>query len=479
MQTGDGLYKELDKQKSQEIQTTEEKEQQKVLRKPVDYDPLAPEVQTEEVTSVQSRPKVFKEKPSVVVEPGAILSVVREEDREVQEEKEEDLDFSHLEQQAHIHDLSSKGFAMRNYVVRQMRLDKTTSRQIEESKKDLRYVVETFAQRRDKDKLAESAVTCLKDFHKLQQSLAADPVLGTQEKARTLFNLTKSYAVTIATYKELYVDKLNQSKRKRDINTLIDRYYGLIEYFELKDSGKRPDPQILNEMGLTDMSAHQRVFGKDTDVLSKAKKQAHFLDTVEGESAYQERSEEEAHKEAEELDNGISYQQALEVRKVDAWIARQAADHKEKIPFVNRILSLSIRERLFIYQSIEKKDYLANPKLTFAATSQFGYVPDFEAITRSLSRSGRRFWEVLKPDGLMRFHWDKLEAALTQVQNPEIAAAIRQYAAFETDYEVDITKEQILEKQEEKKPRTKEEKQLEEDAKKICRLEADRNIALQ
>ena len=377
---------------------------------------------------------------------------------------------------AETHNVSPRAYAVRNHILRQMKLDPITRQSLLQGEKSLHYVVDNFTEHKKRNNVAIYAARRLDDFWKLKESLKGDPVLGAEEKARMLYNLSKGYALSIATYKELYVDSLKDGKRKKDISALIERYYGLIEYFEEKNAGREPNPAVLKALGLTDSSAHGQIFGKDADVLTKARKQAHFLDQ-QGSEEYQVKTEEEAAIEAQELDKGLTYEQSRGVRMIDAYLGNLAATHKDKIPFISKIMSLSARERLFMYQAIERKGHLSAPKLTDAAISQFGYVPDFSRVKSALDRSTFRIWEAMKPDGLMNVHWDKLEAAFALVKDPAIAEAIRGYASFSSDHEEDITKPEPVEPAE--GPLTEIEQRVRDSSITIFQQEADRNKCLQ
>ena len=470
-------------------QTEEEKELADKLRKQEkshrESDFLHSRISAKELNYVRN--DFFSEQEARQLVNKQQLSGHEEKDRDTYKETLEDLrdmavlretpESIRLKQSTQTHDISQKALAMRNHIVRKMKLDSVTKQKLIQSGKSLHYVVDTFTSQKFKNSSAKFAVHRLEDFRKIKDTLKKDPLLSPVEKARMLYNMTKSYALSIATYKETYVDGLKDSKRKREIISLIDRYYALIQFFE----GGAQDKKLLGEMGLMDESAHKKLFGDNENVLTLVRKQACFLDQKEGEQEQEVKSEEQLAQEAKELDEGLTYEQGRGLRAVDAYLANLATENEDKLPFIGKILSLSGRERLFVYQALERKGCLTSPKVSDAAVSQFGYIPNFKKIQDSLSRSTYRVWEIIKPDHLMDIHWDKMEAALALVKDPAIAEVIRSSAALTRDRSEEVTRE-MEKKEDQTLPKEETDAKVEKinaTARKVFELEKDRDKALQ
>ncbi|MCR5748558.1 MAG: hypothetical protein K6G03_12690 [Lachnospiraceae bacterium] len=275
---------------------------------------------------------------------------------------------------------------------------------------------------------ARKAKQQLKSFWKLKSELAADPLMSAEDKAEVLYNYAKSFRTDIEEYKISYFKNLNGGKREIEIENYLGRFEDLIHYFETEKS----NPQLLGVLGLRVGSANREMFGKDDNtVLERAKRRAKEID----DPAYKKITEKKQAEEKEEfdtwkkdVDSSLSTEQQKAVAEADEWLMSLGIDSVKRLPFINRIMGLSARQRLFMYRIIEN-DHLEAPSIADMGISQTTYVPNVSKIQWKMYRVPFRLWEKAGKDGVVRHHWEKLEAALQLINKPEISEAVSKYAS--------------------------------------------------
>ena len=306
-----------------------------------------------------------------------------------------------------------------------------------DSKADLDEIVHRYVSDEEKNRIAKEIKAHLTQFWKLRTALADDPVLNTEEKARMLYNFSKPFAADVAVFHSMYENGSLTKKREEHLEEYIKGLEGLYEYFDKYDKGKKADGVLLTLLGLRTGSAHQRMFEADVNVLKNAGKRAKNIDEYAGKKemlaglVYKEESEQRNIR--ADMDSSLSAEQKKGVNRMDSWLIERGLKSTKRLPFINTVMTLSARERLFIYYLIEH-DHLATPSMQDITVSQTSYVPDVTAIRWKMYRVPYRLWEKAGHEGLVKHHWEKLEAAMQIVKQEDVVSAIQGYAdAFKTE----------------------------------------------
>ncbi len=372
-----------------------------------------------------------------------------------------------------LHSLSAQAKLSRDIAVKGIKADALTKKQLMEGDKDLHYVVETFISDEEKSRVALETKEFLEQFWNLKNALSADPVLTAEDKAEYLYNFSKNFAYDVEVYKDLYFSDLSKGERKRDIEMYIDRFESLMTYFHEKEQGKKPNGALLTVIGLRLGSAHNDMFEGSSDVLKRARTRVKRIDDHVKKKAdiTPNPPEDLVIKRRDKLDSTLSKEQLLGVRKADKWLINIGINSKKRLPFINRIMSLSARERLFIYRILET-DRLEAPTVSDLAVSQTSYVPDTAAINKQFRRIPWRIWEKLGNEGMVRHHWEKLEAALQLLGHPEVAMGIDRFSEIQDTEASKRAEETTLELW---KNGTPEEKEMYKKATHILSLSKERN----
>lgn len=315
-----------------------------------------------------------------------------------------------------LHTLSTGARLARNRVINGMQAKEQVKKQLLDSEESLDYVVKTFISAKEKKRAAKVAKGYLKHFWGLREGLAKDPLLSSKDKAKILYNYAKSVAYEIEVFKSLYLSELSKDKREIRLEEYIHRFEDLMYYF---DTGQK-QTQLLTVLGLTKSSANQEMFGKDTEsVLEKARSKAKRIDrAAQMDIELEEEKDEEARR--EELDRNLTKEQLSGVSAADDWLIGLGTDSAKRLPFINKIMSLSARERLFIYRIMET-GHLEAPNVLDVSISQTTYVPDVKKLSWKFYRIPFRLWEKMGADGLVKHHWEMLEAALAVINQKEVA----------------------------------------------------------
>ncbi len=152
----------------------------------------------------------------------------------------------------------------------------------------------------------------------------------------------------------------------------------------------------------------------------KCSKTLHKMKNKDGE--FEEKTELE--KRNEELDKGVTHAQAAKIAEIDRWLLRnynnggmvgafRSKVKKNRSEFIFNLLSLSKRERLFIYYMIEtrsrtKPDERGNDMIY----SQQRYVPSLSNFKDKMVATKWKFSKRFTGDYI---YWDKLDQAMSQM----------------------------------------------------------------
>ena len=346
--------------------------------------------------------------------------------------------------------------------------DKKREELLNDSKTDLDDIVSRFVSSEEKNRIAKEAKAHLSQFWKLRTALADDPVLNTEQKARMLYNFAKAHASDVAVFHSLYEKGSLTKKREEHLEEYINGLEGLLEYFDKYDKGQPADGLLLTHLGLRTGSAHQRMFEGEVNVLKKAEARAKKVDEHVGKKEMvadllNEKESKQISIRAE-MDSSLSAEQKKGVNMMDSWLIEKGLNSTKRLPFINSVMALSARERLFVYHLIEN-NHLESPTMQDITLSQSAYVPDVTKISWKMYRIPYRLWEKAGHEGLVKHHWEKLEAAMQIVKQPDVVSAIQKCA------DASKTEKKIKGKLDENDPEY-------EDYKKISELTADRDSKL-
>lgn len=349
-----------------------------------------------------------------------------------------------------LHTLSTKAKHTRDRVLKSQDEKAVIREEVQKSQKALEQVVDTYDSEKEKKRVAKETKEHLKTFWELKESLTEDPLLSVEEKARVLYNYARTFAEDVKLFKTLYMAGLTKTKREIQMDDLISRFEGLIHYF---DTGET-NGALLTVMGLRHGTANQRMFEKDNGyVLEKAKQKIKHIDShndakaAEIEKKKRDQETDELHKPLLEdykeqeamkqqtvqsgerkesaaerikrLDDSLTKEQLVGVAAADKWLIGLGTHSKKRLPFINRIMSMSARERLFIYRMVET-GHLENPNIMDLTISQTDYIPSVKTLSFKLYRVPFRLWEKMGKEGLVSHHWNMLEAAIVAVSGQPV-----------------------------------------------------------
>ncbi len=370
----------------------------------------------------------------------------------------------------------------RDYITQKFRLDDLVRQDIEREDLTLKEVVDIYFSEEEKLRVSHTTEEHLKEFQKIREAVVRDNVLTADEKAETLFNLTRIFAGDFAKYKALYAEKLAPGKRK-------DRIIKSLEVFEMLM--KLYDPEYAAEgqavadktalfkiLGISN-KAHEDTFGEADSIMLKIKDRARFLNRGKRQQKTPEQLEKE--KEANKvLSENLTAEQKRSILKIDYLMVSEAAKYPGHISFLNKVLQLPPRKRLYMYYVIQHKGHLEAPGHADAGLSQLGYVPDVKVVADRLTKVPYRVWEVMSPDGLHSFMWEKVEAAYAQIQRQDVANNVLFYAKKQGINADKILEEERKKNQDNANDAQGEEvdAQLKKDANTAFELEKERDVLL-
>ncbi|MBO6259417.1 MAG: hypothetical protein J6N47_01170 [Lachnospiraceae bacterium] len=320
------------------------------------------------------------------------------------------------------HALSASAKIARRRLLEKIKEKREINVELEEDEDGLRKMVNGYLNDVERKKAAKETKAKLEKFGTFKKALAKDKFLSRGEKAKMLYNYAKTFAAEVEVYKAIYCSTDINAKREREIDEYLRRYDTLMEHFENNSQDMAELSFLDDEAGLLINSS---ILGADADsVLERAKKRALKLDKH---SARQQEEEQPHEYNLKQYDSGLPAAQAEALGRTDDWLMGLGINSPKRLPFVNRILALSARERLFVYRLVET-GHLANPDISDIGMSQTTYIPDTSKISFKMYRVPFRLWEKFGKDGMMRHHWGMLETALSIVMRPDVKQAIDDFA---------------------------------------------------
>ncbi len=364
----------------------------------------------------------------------------------------------------------------RDYITRKFRFDDLKRQSIHDQDLTLRQVVDTYFDNEEKLRIAHTTEAHFKEFQNIKKSIINDKVLTAEEKAKTLYNMTRIFAGDFAKYRVLYADNLAPGKRKDKINDLLDLFDKLMKLYdpdyEWGEALETDKTDLFNTLGITDES-HEEAFGSGDSIMLKLRDRVRFLNKGKRQQKTPEQLEKEK---ADEkiLSENLTEEQRRRLLQTDYLLVKVAAKHTDHISFLNKVLELPPRKRLYMYYVIQQKGHLESPGYFDAGLSQMGYVPDVKVIEDRLTKVPYRVWEVMSPDGLHSFMWEKVEAAYAQIQREDVAKNVLAYAKMQG-----VTADSILEEKREKKKEELGQEGLDEQVDKELKREADEVFGLE
>jgi|GEM_PF-6832755 len=134
------------------------------------------------------------------------------------------------------------------------------------------------------------------------------------------------------------------------------------------------------------------------------------------------------------VDSTLSPETMQGVQSIDRWMLKHMYDtgfsvfgENNKFAFVSHLLSLTARERLYMYYVIEKK-CRHDVKTSDIVESQMSYVPDRKLFTKQIKMSSCRFF---RRAAMGRIYWDKLSDAYGHLES--VRPAILKYSKIDTN----------------------------------------------
>ena len=322
------------------------------------------------------------------------------------------------------HTLSPKASLTRRYLLETKK--KNEFQGGDPDRDSLALMVSTYMDEEERKKTAKETKAKLRQFWDYKEILAKDIMLSRTEKAKALYNYAKTFKSDVEIYRTMYRNGLTKGKRERNIDLYLDRYNTLIKHFEDESENMAE----LDFLGPDEVFASESMLGTEeamNRIMANARKKAIRLDKHSGKKAAPEEIEMQPDYDLKKYDSTLSGKQYEGLSRTDDWLMGLGIHSPKRLPFINRIFALSARERLLVYRLVEK-GHLANADIVDIAMSQTDYVPDVKTISFKMYRVPFRLWEKAGKDGMMRHHWDMLEAALSIVTRPEVSHAISGFA---------------------------------------------------
>ena len=427
------------------------------------------------VSSLETDLKETREKPEDLLNKEKVNQFFADDEQNAQV-KQARTETSDVQTSYQMHSLSAAARRSRDRVIRSLSLKEGEKEELLNSDKQLDQIVNSYVEGKDQKRIAKETKDHLKRFWDLKEAITKDPLLSVEDKAMVLYNYARTFAADVAVYKSIYVSELSKGKREVGIEMYIDRLEGLLDYFETD----KKQGQLLTVMGLRHGTANKEFFEKDNGyVLDKARQKAKHIDQHNDEKQAkveelkkkkanegdelpeedhednllkedkQEKEQEKEKKDKREpeseeerikrLDASLSKEQMIGIAAADKWLIGLGTHSEKRLPFINRIMALSARERLFIYRMVET-GHLENPNILDLTISQTDYVPSVTTLSFKLYRVPFRLWEKVGKEGMVAHHWNKLEAAFSVVTGETVRHLID--ALVENGYEESSKKEE-------------------------------------
>ncbi|MBQ7261111.1 MAG: hypothetical protein IJR19_07100 [Lachnospiraceae bacterium] len=336
------------------------------------------------------------------------------------------------------HRLSNTARLERDRIVKLLKIDSITRESILKSDKTLNEVLSSYSKKEERDGIAKRGKEFAEQFVSIKEELNNDPFLCAEEKALRLYRIAKPFAMEMAVYKELYLGTLESGERLKDILNILNRYTMLLNYFESDDKWSDKEKEALyKELGIRgaeEKSASEKTFGDNDEVLKAIRRKARRIDNLGKKDQIEDDEEtlEEKQEQKERADQTLSEKQKNGIYALDRFLIKNIHQSHGNAAFLNRILSLSERERLIVYFLVEK-DRLNCPDAADVVISQHGYIPDEGTfsikMTKGRHNKTRRFLGMFS-DRFRPVLWEKLEAAMEIVTHSEVEDTMLSMADF-------------------------------------------------
>jgi len=282
-------------------------------------------------------------------------------------------------------------------VLKSLQIDEVTKSRLLNEQKSLEEILQTYVEKDQQAKAAKEGKRFLKTFRKAKEELNNNPLLTGRERVERLVRLAKPYEACVAMYKEEYFVTLDNTSRERGIEELLDR---ITKFYDLFVGGDFQEIDLERENLIHDMR-----IGYDTNdsILERVQKNAYRLDRKEPKDS------------DPELDRSLSDAQIAGIQEIDRFLIDQAGTSGGNLAFIDRLMRLTLRDRLMIYGLVEKKRDQA-PDPTDIAYTQICYTPNATAFKNAMTFLPKFMWTGNKRSSVARtitnIKWEKLEAAL-------------------------------------------------------------------
>lgn len=210
------------------------------------------------------------------------------------------------------------------------------------------------------------------------------------------------------------VERLQEFDKRKELNFVVtDHEMAKRKLLLIKSYG--PDYEICKKVGL--LNAEVTMVGQIiTDSVNALQLQKtdteHETDSLVSTIGVELGENEKENHLSPDIDATLSSKTLEGVRDIDRWMLRNMYKAgATKDAFVFSLLSMSARERLYIYYVVENKRR-HNPGLADVATSQLNYVPNLDAFKKQIIASGWRFTKRFTGEHI---YWEKLSDASNQL----------------------------------------------------------------
>ncbi|MCR4641735.1 MAG: hypothetical protein K5697_06875 [Lachnospiraceae bacterium] len=250
-------------------------------------------------------------------------------------------------------------------------------------------------------------VSRLADYYSaFSMKVGADLIATSEEKLRRRWNVLKSCERDIRIYRRAHLDDKDRDTKE---SRLVQ------EYFRLQK-------QIVYLDALKSQGGHGMLFENRTSDQLKRNAYRHEGKALPPESVKMAGGESE----------GLSGEQLSRLSEIDTWVVRNFNNggymayfkgRSDRSDFIHTLLSLSKRERLYIYYLVEKNERL-NPTMEGFGASQTDYKPSVDAFKDRMVANKLKFYSRFSGGYV---YWAKLKQAMAISQRcrPMLEAAAK------------------------------------------------------
>ncbi len=314
-------------------------------------------------------------------------------------------------------------------ILKNLKLSEIDRDDIIREHKSLEEIIHSYVDEKEKIEAAKEGKRFLKIFRNAKEELNGNPFLTGRERIERLYRLAKPFETSIVMYKEEYFVTLDKTSREEGIEKLLDRitrFYDLFsdgDELHIGEELSKEQEQILIEMQININ------IGEDESVTERIAQNARNLDKSTA------RSSDPA------LDRSLTRDQINGIRSIDRFLIEQGADSGDNLPFLDKLLSLTMRDRLMIYGLIEKnREYAPDP--TDIAMTQISYMPDLASFRNRMSFLPKIMWGGDKRSTVSRhitfLRWEKIESAIDILKQPAAVEVRDTFAKLYEDHEDEV-----------------------------------------